>query len=205
MSTSNSNNGGSSSTALCDVYPVNSILELTLAPNDEKVRGLVYCTDDISNSIVLKKSLNYTTLASEIRVINASCVKDTKVVMEEAPKSRKEEGGSNAEEVDEIALPLPMNVTRKSIEEREKRAVMLAEESFKHINQQASSEGQAVFDRLLKACNEVKWKGESIIVLNQIRVDPPYKGVNCNLLQAGGSDRVLNEGSLDRVKRIVGA
>ena len=70
---------------------------------------------------------------------------------------------------------------------------------------QASSEGQAVFDRLLKACNEVKWKGESIIVLNQIRVEPPYKGENCNLLQAGGSDRVLNEGSLDRVKRIVGA
>ena len=42
------------------------------------------------------------------------------------------------EEVDEIALPLPMNVTKKSIEEREKRAVMLAEESFKHINQQVS-------------------------------------------------------------------
>lgn len=139
MSASNSNKGGSSSTALCDVYPVNSILELTLVPNDEKVRGLVYCTDDISNSIVLKKSLNYTTLASEIRVINASCVKEKKVVMEEAPKSRKEEGGSNVEEIEEIALPLPMNVTRKSIEEREKRAIMLAEESFKHINQQVST------------------------------------------------------------------
>jgi hypothetical protein len=58
-----------------------------------------------------------------------------------------------------------------------------------------------VFDRLLKACNEVKWKGESIIVLNQINVDPPYKPENCKLLQS--SDVVLDEGSLERVKRIV--
>ena len=34
-------------------------------------------------------------------------------------------------------MPLP-NVTKKSIDEREKRAVMLAKESFKHINQKVS-------------------------------------------------------------------
>ncbi len=66
-------------------------------------------------------------------------------------------------------------------------------------------EGQTVFDRLLKACNEVKWNGESIIVLNQIKVDPPYRGENCKLLQTGGPEGVLDEGSLERVKRIVGA
>ena len=67
---------------------------------------------------------------------------------------------------------------------------------------QASPEGQAVFDRLLKACNEVKWNKESIIVLNNIRVDPPYRVENCKLMKSGG---VMHEGSLDRVKRIVGA
>ena len=59
-----------------------------------------------------------------------------------------------------------------------------------------------MFDRLLKACNEVKWSGESIIVLGNIKVDPPYKSENCLLLKSGG---VKHEGSLDRVKRIVGA
>ena len=122
----------SASAPLSETYPVNSILELTLSPGDEKVQGLVYCTDQISNSIVLKKSLNYTTLASEIRVVNASCVKSKKVIAAEAPQNRN--GDSNEEEVQEIAMPLP-NVTKKSIDEREKRAVMLAEESFKHINQ----------------------------------------------------------------------
>ena len=75
--------------------------------------------------------------------------------------------------------------------------------AFKHNdNIKASTEGQMVFDRLLKACNEVKWNGESIIVLNNIQVDPPYKGENCKLLSSGG---IMHEGSLERVKRIVGA
>lgn len=189
----------SNSVALSASYPVNSVLELTLSPTQEVVQGLVYCTDEISNSIVLRKSLNHTTIASEIRVINASCVKKKKVIMAEAPKSRAE--GVDAQV--EIALPLP-NVTKKAIDEREKRATMLAEESIKHINQKASPEGQAVFDRLLKACNEVKWSGQAIIVLSQIKVDPPYRGENCKLLKAGGGD-VLNEESLERVKRIVAA
>jgi hypothetical protein len=104
---------------------------LTLSPNNEVVQGLVYCTDEISNSIVLKKSLNYTTLASEIRVINASCIKSKKIIAAQAPKSRMD---GAAADIQEIAIALP-NVTKKSIEEREKRAIMLAQESLKHINQ----------------------------------------------------------------------
>ena len=41
-------------------------------------------------------------------------------------------------------------------------------------------------------------------MLNQIQVDPPYGSGNCRLIKAGG-DVTLNEGSLERVKRIVGA
>jgi hypothetical protein len=40
-------------------------------------------------------------------------------------------------------------------------------------------------------------------VLNNIQVDPPYKGENCKLLSSSGG--VMHEGSLERVKRIVGA
>ena len=140
--TSTSNGAASASASLSETYPANSILELTLSPGDETVQGLVYCTDQISNSIVLKKSLNYTTLASEIRVVNADCVLSKKVLVAEAPKSRSsgdDSGSSGQGEVQEIAMPLP-NVTKKSIDEREKRAVMLAKESFKHINQKVSGD-----------------------------------------------------------------
>ena len=74
-------------------------------------------------------------------------------------------------------------------------------------NKQVTPEGQDVFDRLLKACGEVIWKDESIIVLNQIQVDPPYGPDNCQILsgsklQQGGSTGSAQEG-LDRVRKIV--
>ena len=63
------------------------------------------------------------------------------------------------------------------------------------------------------------WKGESIVVLKEIRVDPPYTAENCVLFKGGGggggSGSVgggsaakgggLDEHSLERVKKIVSA
>lgn len=69
---------------------------------------------------------------------------------------------------------------------------------------QASPEGQKIFDKLLKACNEVVWtRGESILVLNHIRVDPPYTAESCVLLASSSGG--LDEHSLERVKKIVSA
>lgn len=71
---------------------------------------------------------------------------------------------------------------------------------------QVSEEGQAVFDRLLKACNEVEWKGEKIIVLNQIQVDPPYTPESCLVISHGNAKPGVRENSsLERVKKIVAA
>ena len=72
------------------------------------------------------------------------------------------------------------------------------------LSRQASPEGQDVFDRLLKACNEVVWKGESILVLNQIQVDPPYGAENCRM-NAKSSGGALDHSALERVKKIVAA
>merc|ERR1719253_362658 len=51
-------------------------MELTLsAPSGgETIRGLVYCTDEISNSLV------HTTLSSEITVVNAASVAERRAV-----------------------------------------------------------------------------------------------------------------------------
>ena len=90
---------------------------------------------------------------------------------------------------------------------------------------QASPTGQKIFDKLLKACNEVVWKGESRVVLKEIRVDPPYTAENCVLIRGGGGggggsgggnggsgsaaggggSGGLDEHSLERVKKIVSA
>lgn len=49
----------------------------------------------------------------------------------------------------------------------------------------------------------MEWKGESIRVLKEIRVDPPYKPENCSLIKSDGGG--LDVHSLERVKKIVSA
>ena len=138
-------------------YPVNSVVELTLAPDKEVVRGLVYTTDEISNIIVLKKSLKHTTLASEIRICNAASVLSKTIIatqsqisnsqngkVEESAESNsktgkaprtKENANDEGNKTDlEVPIPLPV-VSRKALDEREKRAIRLAEEGFAQINQ----------------------------------------------------------------------
>lgn len=204
--------GAASSSSLAATYPVNTLMEIKLAPAGEIIRGLVYCTDETSNSVVFKKSLAHTTLASEITVINAASVLERKPLLLDVV-GKKENNEEMARELAGMAtsrdmtMPLP-NVSRRALEERERRAVRLAEESFSHVNQRASPEGQKIFDKLLKACNEVVWRGESILVLKEIRVDPPYAAENCALInnnEGMGAGGGLDAHSLERVKKIVAA
>lgn len=170
-------------------YPVNSTWEFTL-PNDEVAAGTVYCTDETSQIVVLQKALTHTTLTFEVRMVQVSTIKKEKLISSSAENSNNSEAT--------LSKPLPV-VQKKVLEDREKKALQRAEDSFRHINQNATPEGQAIFDRLVKACNEVVWEGESILVLSQIQVDPPYKSENCKLLSGGTG----TGGSLDRIKKIV--
>ena len=71
---------------------------------------------------------------------------------------------------------------------------------------QASPRGQACFDRLLKACNEVVWRDDAaIVVLHQIRVDPPYTPNTCTIIckSQTGKGKALDDSSLERVRKIV--
>jgi len=170
-------------------YPVNSTWQFTL-PNDEIAAGTVYCTDETSQIVVLQKALTHTTLTFEVRMVQISSIKKEKLVSSSAENSNNSDAT--------LSKPLQV-VQKKTLEDREKRALARAEESFRHINQNATPEGQTIFDRLLKACNEVVWEGESILVLQVIRVDPPYGPDNCKIISGGAGAG----GSLDRIKKIV--
>jgi Anticodon-binding domain len=239
-----------SSTALiAEQFPINSLQQLTLQTN-EVVTGRVYCSDEATRTVVLQKSLTYTTLSSEIRIISVRNIVQSKLLMEPEAGAN----GSDTTDDDVVAAratpltqPLPI-IQKKVLEERERRSIRLAEESLRHINpkvrpfcvsyiravlfsycvllpysyDKALPIGQAVFERLLKACGEVYWKEDttSILVLNHIQVDEPYKPENCSIVTSlnngsgGGSlsnssyrrnnsSGGLEDGSLDRVKKIV--
>lgn len=109
---------------LYETYPVNSVLELTLKGVEEKVMGVVYCTDEISQTVVIKRKLAHTTLASEVFIVQANAVTNSKILEKEAS--------------DEEKVPLG-NVTKKALEQQEKRAIRLAEEALQQINQKVNT------------------------------------------------------------------
>ena len=122
-------------------------MELTLT-DSTTVKGLIYCTDDISQSIVIQRSLVHTTLSSEIIVVHADSVKEKKSIElpDKTDNNNEEEGGTSSEDniqkygvanLAEVRGKV-MNVSRRALEEREKRALRLAEEGFSHVNQKVS-------------------------------------------------------------------
>jgi len=185
-------------------YPISSQWEFKLN-NGETVQGEIYCTDQVADLIILQDPTN-----NDIRMISVTSI----INGGETQQITENNNGSDIEEDDAIEKAATVTATTKKVDivhskkvldEREKRAIRLAQESLKHLNPKAPPMGQIVFDRLLKACNEVVWKGESIIVLDTIKVDPPYKQDDCKLLRSAvaGSGQSKLKGSLDRVQKIV--
>jgi protein LSM12 len=131
-----------SSTALvAEQFPTNSLQQLTLQSN-EIVTGRVYCTDEATRTVVLQKALTYTTLSSDIRIISVNSIIQSKLLVDKVKSGGLNGKVTDTNDEDEdvvvarstpLTQPLPQ-IQKKVLEERERRAIRLAEESLRHIN-----------------------------------------------------------------------
>jgi hypothetical protein len=117
------------SARLSEVYPVSTLWKMILE-NEDVVKGRVYCTDEFSQSIVLQNALVHTTLASEVHIVNAAAVRSAQRIDEPDGTSGENNGGAAVP----LSKPLP-RIHKKVLEDRERKALRQAEESFRHINQ----------------------------------------------------------------------
>jgi hypothetical protein len=126
----NFNDNNSNKEPLFLQYPVGSTWDFTLSTDERIVGATVYCTDEVSDTVMIQKALAHTTLATEVRIVQSShIVQATK----QQPRADST-GESSADMSSFLNQPLP-KIQKKALEERERRAVRLAEESFRHINQ----------------------------------------------------------------------
>jgi protein LSM12 len=120
-------------------FPVNSLQQITILPDHEVITGRVYCTDEITRTLILQKALTYTTLSSEIRIVSLNSIvhsqqlqeKDGVIVTDTSDKETTT--GEDTVRATPLTQPLPI-IQKKALEERERRAIRLAEESLRHIN-----------------------------------------------------------------------
>lgn len=121
----------SPSAPLADRFPVNSLQHLTLQ-SGEAISGRVYCTDETTKSLVLQTDLVHTTLAAEIRIIAV----DSILSHQQQNATATTASFSTSGESDETSLFLPLpKINKKTLEDRERRAMRMAEDSLRHINQ----------------------------------------------------------------------
>ena len=139
------NNTSTSSTSSSSMYvaerfPVNSLQQITILPDQEVITGRVYCTDEITRTLILQKALTYTTLSSEIRIVSLNSIVNSQQLPEKdgavATDASDKEPMATGEDIARatpLTQPLPV-IQKKALEERERRAIRLAEESLRHIN-----------------------------------------------------------------------
>ena len=95
-----------------------------------------------------------------------------------------------------LVAPLPA-IDVAACKKRESEAYEAMEAAMAMLNPNASAAGQACFDALSKTL-DCSWSGDSINVLDQVRVDAPYTEDACVSLDG-------NKQSLDRIRKIVTA
>ena len=149
--------------------------------------GAVYTVDPVTKTVVLFS-------AAEKPVTQDS--RDVRLVPEHAIDSIKVVKPPDAKDKKALVAPLPA-IDVAACEKREQDAFEAMEAAMAMLNPNASAAGQACFDALSKTL-DCSWNGDSINVLDQVRVDAPYTEDACVSLDG-------NKSSLERIRKIVTA
>jgi small nuclear ribonucleoprotein (snRNP)-like protein len=117
----------SSSQPLYIKYPISSQWEFKLN-NGETVKGEIYCTDPVADLVILQDSTN-----NDIRMISVTSINGEKQTTGNKGSDIEEDATQKAA-VAVAAKKVDIVHSKKVLDEREKRAIRLAQESLKHLN-----------------------------------------------------------------------
>jgi len=138
----------------------------------ESIQAVVFAYSDATKVAVLEQPPTSSDGKGTIRLLRTSFIKELAVVSMPASPPRTT---SCEEDSDVLGLPfVPLSV----INEREKRAVAKALEDKEFIGNGVTVRAQAIFESLRKTM-PCEWKEHDILVLNEVRIPPPYTPAAC--------------------------
>ena len=137
----------------------------------EPVTGFVHTKDEDMGILMVRKSVVHSTRASELRVIMSHAIK-----------------GYIVDEKESEAPIDTRKTTKNALQKREQNTFFKVESLMSELNDKASPEGQTVFDAIHKTM-DCKWvDGNSIVVLDQVKITPPYTPETCTSLNDTDDD-----------------
>ena len=150
--------------------------------------GAVYTVDPVTKTVVLFSAAEkpVTQDSRDVRLVPEHAIDSIKVVKQPDAKDKKA-----------LVAPLPA-IDVAACKKRESEAYEAMEAAMAMLNPNASAAGQACFDALSKTL-DCSWNGDSINVLDQVRVDAPYTEDACACRSTG------TKASSERIRKIVTA
>ncbi|KAJ0411989.1 hypothetical protein ATCC90586_009946 [Pythium insidiosum] len=130
--------------------------------HDETFEGVIFTLDAVANFLILEERPADAPSKSKTRIFQMEALKKIEVV-EKAP------GDAN------LALP---SVSEEDLLRLEQKNKGIAERALASIGKGVSAEAQAIFDALNKTMPCV-WEGQSIRVMEDVLIKPPYEPQHC--------------------------
>ncbi|KAJ2072004.1 hypothetical protein GGH13_002974 [Coemansia sp. S155-1] len=184
---------------------VGARIRITL-PSGSDIEGLVYTYDVYSGVVALISALTSDDLPDLQNIAGASpsvgggrqraqihLVKAANIKAVEVLAAQTE--AANGEKEDKFAMPEVRAVDTSVAEARKQRALIQAQERAQRIGVGVSDKAQSIFEALSRTL-PCRWSRDSIIVLDEVSIEPPYSVDSCRELQPASF-------SLQRVKKVL--
>ncbi|KAJ2415515.1 hypothetical protein GGF41_005621, partial [Coemansia sp. RSA 2531] len=182
---------------------VGARIRITLTSGSD-IEGLVYTYDVYSGVVALISALTSDDLPDLQNIAGASpsvgggrqraqihLVKAANIKAVEVLAAQTE--AANGEKEDKFAMPEVRAVDTSVAEARKQRALIQAQERAQRIGVGVSDKAQSIFEALSRTL-PCRWSRDSIIVLDEVSIEPPYSVDSCRELQPASF-------SLQRVKK----
>ncbi|KAJ2063745.1 hypothetical protein GGI17_001531 [Coemansia sp. S146] len=184
---------------------VGARIRITLTSGSD-IEGLVYTYDVYSGVVALISALTSDDLPDLQNIAGASpsvgggrqraqihLVKAANIKAVEVLAAQTE--AANGEKEEKFAMPEVRAVDTSVAEARKQRALIQAQERAQRIGVGVSDKAQSIFEALSRTL-PCRWSRDSIIVLDEVSIEPPYSVDSCHELQPASF-------SLQRVKKVL--